>query len=306
MKKTKIFVTGATGFVGSWLVKRLVEEGFEVGSLVRSPSKINPKIPFFQYLDKIHLYPGDLTNQIEVKKAIGSYQPESVIHLAAELTSNDFEKMFRTNVEGTLNVLHSSYESGTKRFLGGSTFKTYSGEEPPYTEENWTLGYGSAYSFTKSLSDLCILNYSDRMTTKVVRCPNIFGGADFDFNGIVQENIRNAILKGEIEIRGDGKGKRDYLYVEDVVEAYLFLLHGDKDSGEIFNIGSGEPISTLEICERIQKGMNPKPRIKVLGLSEDDDQYMSTEKVKRKGYTPRIGIQEGLRKTIEWQRKNIE
>ena len=230
-----ILITGATGFVGSHIVERLVSSNANVMALVRSQ---DPRSYFYsQNLHKksIVVY-GDLKDYDRITSLITRYEVETILHLGAQpivgtALANPMET-FRTNIEGTINILEGARNSKTvKQVVVASSDKAYGkSDKLPYTEDMPLLG-SAPYEVSKSCADLISLSYAQTygMPITVTRFGNIYGPGDLNFNRIVPGAIKAALTNSVLNIRSDGKMLREYLYVEDVVNGYLMLSHACRE-----------------------------------------------------------------------------
>jgi CDP-glucose 4,6-dehydratase len=312
-----VFVTGATGMVGSWLVKDLLAQGAHVVALVRDA---DPQSQLFRsrLIKKVTVINGSLEDLWTLERALNEHEVDTVFHLGAQTiveTARRFPfQTFEANVRGTYNLLEACrlHQSFVKRVVVASSDKAY-GDQPnlPYTEET-TLQGRYPYDVSKSCSDLITQSYFYTYTlpVAVARCGNIYGGGDLNWSRVVPGTIRS-ILKGERPIiRSNGKFVRDYIYVEDVSQAYLRLAEHLVDGavqGQGFNFSIGKPMTVLEIVGVIQKLMHAEhlePIIKNTAKAEILSQYLSSEKAERLlKWKPSCGLEKGLEETISWYRE---
>lgn len=309
----KVLVTGGTGFIGSWLVRKLLEEGAEVTALVKKNDPLGLG-NIGGVKDGIKIIYGDIRDSKEVKKA--AKDKELVFHLAA-ITQVTYsiecpKETFDVNAAGTLNVLEAMRECNENAFLViASTDKVYG--EPvylPIDEEHPLLGK-SPYDASKIAADRMAYSYHKTYGTKVsiIRCSNIYGGADSNILRAVPD-FTYAILKNKQPvIRGNGMHKRDFLYVDDAVNAYMSVAKNQSiANGETFNFGTSMETSVKELARLMAKiaGVKTEPRILGMPLKgEIEKQRLSYRKAKRLlNWKPSTNIEEGLRKTMLWYREN--
>jgi len=312
-KEKKVLVTGATGFVGSHIIKKLVSYGTDVIALVRSQ---DPRSYFYsEGLDKkvINAY-GDLKDHDRIYDIITRYEIETILHLGAQpIVGTAFVsplETFRTNIEGTINVLEGARKSPlVKQIVVASSDKAYGkSEKLPYTEDMPLMG-SAPYEVSKSCTDLISLSYAQTygMPVTVTRFGNIYGPGDLNFNRIVPGAIKAALTNSVLNIRSDGKMIREYLYVEDVVNGYLMLAENiEKTKGEAFNFSSGERLKVIEVVEKIAKVMGKKIETKILNTAKNEipEQYLSSEKVRKLlGWKAGYTFERGIEKTIPWYEK---
>ncbi len=312
-KGRRALVTGATGVVGSWLVKQLLEEGAQVCALVLDH---DPQSEFFRGGDarRCRIVDGRLENMADLSRAIHGFEPETVFHLGAQTqvvaALRDPLYNFESNVRGTYNLLEACrHAPSVKRVVVASSDKAYGESDKPYVEEMPLLGR-NPYDCSKSCTDLIAQCYyhSYGLPVTVARCGNIYGGGDLNWARIVPGVVRWLIRGERPVLRSDGKMTRDYFYVKDAASAYLTLAAavGRKGiDGEAFNFSAEEPITVLALTERIGKlmGQKVKPIIENSARNEIPHQRLSSAKARKVlGWKPRFSLDEGLRETINWYR----
>ncbi|MGH2505530.1 MAG: NAD-dependent epimerase/dehydratase family protein, partial [Ktedonobacterales bacterium] len=224
-----VFVTGGTGLVGSWLVRRLVEAQADVVCLVRDwvPQS---ELAQSRVIERVKVVRGDVRDQALLERSLGEYEINTVIHLAAQtivgIANRNPISTFETNVQGTWALLEACRRSPlVKQIVIASSDKAY-GDQPdlPYDETTPLQGQ-HPYDVSKSCADLISATYAKSygMPVCITRCGNFYGGGDLNWNRIVPGTIRS-VLRGERPvIRSDGSYIRDYFYVEDGAAAYMLL-----------------------------------------------------------------------------------
>lgn len=309
-----IFVTGADGFIGSWLTKVLIGLGSHVTALVRDFNPENSHLGS-KDLKKIRLIPGKLEDFALLERVLNEYEIDTVFHLAAqtlvEVAMRSPLQTFESNIRGTYNLLEACrlHSRTIKRILVASSDKAY-GESPvlPYTEQMPLQGR-APYDVSKSCTDLISLSYSQTYHLPIViaRCGNVYGGGDLHWSRIVPGTIRKLLKREPPLIRSNGKLTRDYLYVEDAVQAYLLMaMKSDQPKviGQAFNFGPEKPYTVLEIVETIQKIMNCsdiKPVVLNGASHEIKDQVLDSTKARTiLGWKPLHSLDQGLIETVNW------
>lgn len=315
-KDRPTFVTGGTGLVGGWLVRRLVEAGADVTCLVRD------WVPRSMLLDegdlaRVNIVRGDVRDQALLERAIGEYEIDTVIHLAAQtivgIANRNPVSTLETNVAGTWALLEACRRSPrVRQIVLASSDKAY-GDQPdlPY-DESTPLQGRHPYDVSKSCSDLIGQMYATSfgLPVTITRCGNFFGGGDLNWNRLVPGTIRS-VLRGERPIiRSDGQYIRDYFYVEDGADAYMTLaeaLAGDRSlAGSAFNFSNEAQVSVLELVARILRLMDStlEPDVRNEATGEIRLQYLSAALAReRLGWAPRFTLDEGLTRTIAWYRR---
>jgi CDP-glucose 4,6-dehydratase len=311
-----VFVTGATGLLGGWLTKRLVELDADVVCLVRDwvPQS---ELVSSRTIERVKVVRGDLRDQRLIERSLGEYEIQTVFNLAAQtmvpVANRNPISTFETNIGGTWVLLEACRRSATvKQIVQASSDKAYGEHKDlPYYEE-YPLNAVHPYDVSKSSADLLARAYAVTFNQPVVvtRCGNFFGGGDLNWNRVIPGTVRSVIRNKVPVIRSDGKFIRDYFYVEDAAEAYLDIVeHIAQDQtlrGEAFNFSYEQPKSVLEIVDLILNLMRSdlKPEIRNEATGEIRNQYLSAQKARKiLGWKPRFTLEEGLNRTIDWYRK---
>jgi CDP-glucose 4,6-dehydratase len=318
-KNKNVFITGATGFLGSWTANRLVEEGASVVILIRDwVSQSN--LVLSTMLDKVAAVHGELEDYFVLERAFNEYEIDTCLHLGAQTIVGTANRSplstFEANIKGTWNVLEAARTSKLlRRIVVASSDKAYGSQEVlPYTEEMELKAF-YPYDVSKACSDLLAISYFHTygLPVAITRCGNFYGGGDLNFNRIVPGTIRSLCFDESPVIRSDGTYVRDYIYIEDAVDAYLTLarmLDHEEVRGEAFNFGTEQPIRVSDLVNKIIKlsGKNHlKPTILGSGKNEIIEQYLSSAKAKRMlGWESRYPLEEGLQKTYHWYEKFFE
>jgi CDP-glucose 4,6-dehydratase len=308
-----VFVTGATGLVGAWLVRQLAAAGADLVVLVRDWVPRSELVSSGS-LDKVRVVRGDVRSQQTLERALGEYEIATVFHLAAQTTVGVANRnpisTLDTNIRGTWALLEACRRSPTvQQIVTASSDKAYGDQETlPYREDTPVLGR-HPYDVSKSCADLLAQMYAKSygLPVCVTRCGNFFGGGDLNWNRIVPGTIRS-VLRGERPvIRSDGRFTRDYLYVEDGARAYVLLAEqlGAKPAlaGEVFNFSYERRMSVLALVDRILEvmGSSLQPDVRNEASNEIRDQYLDAAKARTTlGWKPAFTFDTGLRATIDW------
>ncbi|OLE53298.1 MAG: sugar dehydratase [Acidobacteria bacterium 13_1_20CM_3_53_8] len=313
------FVTGATGLVGGWLVRSLIDSGADVVCLVRD------WIPQSELLraglvEKVKTVRGDVRDKALLERILGEYEIDTVIHLAAQtivaIAGRNPVSTFETNIRGTWALLEACRRSPTvKQIVVASSDKAYGNQEAlPYLEETPLRGR-NPYETSKACADLIAQSYAANygLPLAITRCGNFYGGGDLNWNRIVPGTIRS-ILRGQRPvIRSDGQYVRDYFYAEDGAAVYMLLaeqlVRNPELHGEAFNFSNETGITVLELVEKILAliGSDLKPDIRNQATNEIRCQYLNAEKARRLlGWRPLFTLDEGLRHTIDWYEAFLE
>jgi len=314
-----VFVTGGTGLLGSALAARLVELGASVTCLVRDRV---PQSNLWQSAatEKIRVVHGGLEDGELLLRALNEYEADTVFHLGAQTivgtASRSTLSTFEVNVRGTWNLLEACRRLGTlvERIVVASSDKAYGDSEiVPYTEDLPLLGR-YPYDASKACAEIVAQSFRHTYQTPltIVRCGNLYGPGDLNFNRLIPGTIRSALDGERPIIRSDGQYLRDYLYVEDAAGAYLRLAESMDDSsvvGEAFNFGNEQPVSVLEVVNLILEivdGPSLEPKILNEASHEIRKQYLDCSKARRVlDWRPEFSLREGLERTIPWYRQHL-
>jgi CDP-glucose 4,6-dehydratase len=312
----RVLVTGATGMVGSWLTRRLVDLGANVAALVLDA---DPRTELYRSgtVHSVSVVSGCLEDLTVVERGIVRHEVDTVFHLGAQTIVSAARRSplatFETNVRGTWNVLEACrrHSDLVRRIVIASSDKAY-GEatELPYRED-MPLNGRQPYEASKACADLVTQSFAVTFGLPVAtaRFANIFGGGDLNWSRIVPGTIRSLLRSEQPVIRSDGTFRRDYVFVGDVVEAYLLvadaLLEADL-AGEVFNFSDESPLTVMEMYEAICTAAGfpgTEPLVLNDAPGEIRDQHLSAKKAAAVlGWSPRVTLHEGLGRTADWYR----
>ena len=318
-KNRRVFVTGATGMIGAWLVKDLLAQGAYVVALVLDA---DPQSELYRSSDvnRLSVVNGNLEDFGTLERAINAHEADTVFHLGAQAIVGVAHRAplptFETNVRGTWNLLEACrlHRDLVERVVIASSDKAY-GAQPrlPYTEDMPVAGM-HPYEVSKSAADLIARTYYHTygLPVAIARCGNVFGGGDLNWSRIVPGTIRS-FLRGERPVvRSDGSYVRDYFYVKDASRAYLRLgerLGDPQVVGEAFNFSNESPMSVLDLVAIIQKLMDAshlEPDVRDVAEGEIHSQYLSAARAREQlGWAPEFDLEAGLRETIAWYRQYL-
>lgn len=309
-------VTGATGLLGGWLVRRLLDAGADVVCLVRDWV---PQSEFVRgrLMDRVKVVNGDVRSQSLLERVLGEYEIDTVIHLAAQtivgIANRNPVSTFKTNIGGTWALLEACRRSPTvKQIVVASSDKAYGEHKQlPYSEDAPLMGR-HPYDVSKSCADLIAQSYAATydLPVAVTRCGNFYGGGDLNWNRIVPGTIRSVLRGQRPMIRSDGNFVRDYFYVEDGAAANMILAeHMAHDStlrGEAFNFSNESQVTVSELVDRVLKmmGSDLEPDVRSEAVNEIREQYLSAARAREVlGWKPLFTLDDGLRRTIDWYRE---
>lgn len=312
-----VLVTGATGLLGGHLCHALVERGARVVSLVRD------RVPDSWFArsgtaDRVTQVRGDLTEFRDLERAIVEYGVRTVFHLGAQaivgIARRSPWQTFESNARGTWNLLEAARAAGhVEELVVASTDKVYgTTDQLPYTESHPLLA-SNPYDVSKAMTDMLARSYAITYGMPIVtlRCGNLYGPGDLHFNRLIPELVR-ARLRGETPVlRSTGRAERDFLWIEDAVNAYVSAAERCGDDGvrgEAFNISDGRPWTVLAVAEMIDEVTGVYlPARQIAGTAESEGeialQSLDASKARvRLGWTPTVELRDGIERTVEWYR----
>lgn len=305
LRGKRILITGITGFVGSNLAKKLRSLGAIVYGISRSLAS-----------DKTNLRANMLDYSV-ISNFIKDSKIQICFHLAGEslveLGQNDPYHTFKINTEGTLNILEIARKNALEKIIVASTAHVYGNNKLPYLEE-YTPKPSRPYETSKACTDLIAQSYADSFYLPVLlpRFVNIYGPGDLNFQRLIPKTIK-AVFSNTTPKMWGGKAIRDYLFIDDAINAYILLAKIDMSligNNRIFNFGSDSKISVENLINKIINLSGKKITIeKIEGgrVSEIRSQYVSFRKsTKLLGWRPKTTLEEGLRKTLRWYEKYLK
>jgi nucleoside-diphosphate-sugar epimerase len=309
-----VLITGITGFIGSNIAERLVEEGYDVYGFVRHTSRSSLHL-ISPLLDKIRFIEGDLREYHSVRSAVSSVVPEAVIHLGA-LTPvrHSFENPFpyiKTNLEGTTNLVHSVLEASPKtRLVAASTAEVYGWQAHEPILEETRLNPSSPYAVSKVAADLYLQMATQVYGLKatILRCNNTYGRVGE--RGFIVEYIISSMLANQPVYIGAPNHVRDYMFVNDHVDAYMKALNSEKAVGEVFNVSPGNPVTNIDLARKIAEITGFKGKV-VEGSyppgypirpANIDTEYivLNSKKIRSKlAWKPSVTLDQGLHRVVD-------
>lgn len=317
--RRNVFVTGATGLLGSWMTEELLRRGANVTCLIRD------WVPESRLVNSgsvglVNAVRGELENYDTLARALNEYEIDSVFHLGAQTIVGTALRAplstFEANIRGTWNLMEACrVNPKVARVIVASSDKAYGEQEQlPYTEDA-PMQSRYPYDVSKSCSEFVALSYFHTYQTPVAitRCGNLFGGGDLNFNRLIPGTIRSVLRDEAPVIRSDGKFIRDYFYVRDAVDAYLTLaerLPDERFNGQAFNFSTETPVSVLELVDEILKLTGKThlvPKVLNEASREIQKQYLSCAKAKSMlDWESKYSLEEGLKEAIAWYQKILE
>ncbi len=319
-KNRTAFVTGATGFVGAHIVRFLVEKGAKVVCLQRDGVRAN-SLDIFDLRRRVTVIQGAVEDYDLMSRILNEYEIDAVFHLAAQALVGAANRSplstFEANIRGTYSLLEACRISETvKRIVVASSDKAYGSHKILPYREDFALQGLFPYDVSKTCTDLIAQSFAHtyNLPVTITRSANIYGAGDLNLSRIIPGTILSVLQNEPPIIRSDGSPVRDFIFADDIANAYLLLAENiDETRGEAFNFGSGEPIQMLDLVNKIVQTMGkenvlaPVVMLQTKIEREIDAQYLSSDKIFQKfGWKPEVDLDEGIKRTVEWYQTNFE
>ena len=310
-----VFITGCSGFLGSWLTQELLANGACVIGLVRDWTQ-HSRLITEGFRERMTIVNGGIDDLQTLERTLNEYSIDTVFHLAAQtqvmLANRHPLSTFEANIRGTWNMLEACRRVGcVKRIVVASSDKAYGYQARLPIEETLPLQGKHPYDVSKSCADLIAQSYFHTygLPVCITRFGNLFGGGDINFQRLVPGTIQS-VLRGERPvIRSDGTFVRDYIYVRDAAHAYMSLadlMLEHELTGEAFNFSLEKPLSARELVDLVlarMGRMNLECEVLNQGQNEIPMQMLSARKAREVlGWHPRYTLERALDETIEWYR----
>lgn len=313
VKNSKVLVTGGAGFIGSHLVKKLHSLDFHV---VVVDVAVNPRSLFA--IERLHkkstLIKTDIRDREKVFTLFKKYKPDFIFHLAAEpIVENAYKnpyETFDTNVMGTVNILDAARTiKNLKGVIVASSDKAYGKTKIAYSE-NSPLAGDHPYDVSKSCEDLIAYTYFKTygLPVTITRFGNVYGEGDFHTGRIIPDICDAVNKKKTLLIRSDGSYVRDYLYVADVVNGYIFLMKNMKKAiGQAYNFSSRDTLSVMQLIKKAEKVLNKKIRYKILNTAKNEIpyQHLDDRKIRKLGWKSSYQLSDVLKQVAGWYKKTV-
>jgi CDP-glucose 4,6-dehydratase len=318
LRGRSVFVTGAYGLLGSWLTKELVARGART-TVLRRDAVVATALTLEGTERLVNVVQGEIGDGRLMERIMSEYEVDTVFHLAAQaivgVANRSPVPTFETNIRGTWMLLEACRATGVQRVVVAASDKAYGAHDALPYREDFALLPRYPYDVSKAATDMIARCYwhTFGLPVAVTRFANLFGGGDLNLSRLVPESALAALAGRPPVIRSDGTLERDFLYVEDAVEAYLAiceLLDRGEGMGEAFNAGGDEPHSVLEVVGLMCKvaGTDVLPDVRGTGTppGEIRRQWVDSTKLRSmSGWAPQVGLEDGLRRTIDWYREYV-
>ncbi len=317
---TRVLFTGAQGFIGSWVSEGLLDRGAEVLVLDR-PSSEHSRFRLRGLHERCLPVKADLLDVGSLSRAIEEHGIQAVFHLAAATivgaTTSSPLSTYEVNVRGTWSLLEACRLAGEppQKIVMASTDKAYGvHEDLPYREDSALLPR-YPYDTSKACADMIARSYAHTfgLPVAVTRFGNVFGGGDINFSRLIPGAIRSLLAGERPTMRSDGQMKRDFLYAEDAVTAYLAVadsLDRAEMHGRAWNASLGRPVTVLEIVKELMEiaGRDDEPDVRGEGTphGEISIQWLDSSAIsKHLGWRPEWDLRRGLETTYEWYEREL-
>lgn len=315
----KIVLTGASGFLGGWLINDFLDKSYDITVLRSTKNKLYYQTDSQYFIKEYYKYCReeklDLLDYSSVEKLIKEIKPDVVVHMAAigdiNLTRENPKNTYEVSSNSTLNLLESiRIHSPNTIFLSHTTDKIYSNNLVPF-KENMKFNPTHIYEAGKVSQEYLTKIYSKTygIRSAIIRCGNYFGGYDFNFNRIIPYTIKSVIEGSKIQLRSDGNFTRDFLYIKDAVLINNLLIQSISDNNKKFENGSAYnfslevQISIVDLIRTILKLSKSDIEIEIVSntIHETRDMLLDCGKAKKElNWEPEYSLEKGLLETIEY------
>tara|TARA_B100001559_G_scaffold321014_1_gene335513 strand:+ start:2864 stop:3838 length:975 start_codon:yes stop_codon:yes gene_type:complete len=316
-KTKKALITGSSGLVGSWFVKKLLKENFEVTGISLDNTK-NYLLDSLEIINDFETHYINIENFEKLEKLLNKEKFDIVYHFAAQTqvrdAINDPITTFNSNIKGTWNLLELCRQLDIPIVVASSDKAYGIAETLPY-KEDFRLNGVFPYEVSKSITDMLVNTYkiSYGLTVCTLRCGNIYGGGDLNWDRLIPGVIKWLLNNEQPILRTDGSFKRDWVYVQDVVEAYYLVgnkLLSNEDISTAYNFAGVDYLSVLEVYKslcRVINGEYVEPKYLIDSELEIPDQYLDSSKIENElGFKSRFSLDESIDETVNWYKENLD
>ena len=316
--ESTVLVTGAQGFIGAWLAERLLDDGARV-IVLRRDCEPDARFRTEGVEDRCVVALADVQDYAALVRVLEEHGVDTVLHLAAQTIVGTANRSplatFEANVRGTyvlLEACRAVADAGgaLARIVVASSDKAYGSHELLPYREDFPLQPTFPYDVSKACTDMIARSFATTygLPVAVTRLANVYGGGDLNWSRLVPDTCRALIADRAPVLRSDGSPERDYLHVDDAVEAYLAVaasLDRPELRGRAWNAGWGAPLSARTVVDRLiaVSGRDVEPDVRGAGTphGEIDRQYLDSGAIRAElGWEPRVALDDGLRRTFDW------
>ena len=307
-----VLITGVTGLLGSWMAEKMYGENLQVSGIAIDKTKDN-LLKSKGIYENINIEYFDISNESNLSKYFANNQFDIVFHLAAQTQVIDANldplQTFNSNIKGTWNVLNECLKHNLPVVVASSDKAYGISNTLPYLETHELNGI-YPYEVSKSITDMLVKSYYQTYNLNVVslRCGNIYGGGDFNWDRLIPGVCKWLFNNEQPILRTDGSFKRDWVYVEDVVDAYIqvgsSLFNQDKKISLAYNFAADSYKTVIEVYNEVSKSITGKiiePIYKIDSDTEIPDQYLDSQKIRDElGVRSKITLDKGIKLTVDW------
>ncbi len=310
-----ILITGGFGLLGSNLYKFLTKNKYKVFILDKKKNFLKKN---YQKIERKNIFLGDYLNKAYLEKIIKKNKINVIFHTGAVtqvLSALKYpEYTYKNNIQGTINFLEVIRKQKRKIvFIYSSSDKAYGEKGIKSYKENTCLNSVFPYDVSKSCADLICQSYAKTYNLRIgiLRCGNLYGPGDFNINRLIPEFIISNLKNKEFKIRSNGKLVRDYLYIDDAVNAYYLtmkVLSNKKENLRIYNVGSKYNLKVIEMIKKISFHLKKDIKLKIVNNSKKEirSQKLNYKKISKElKWKQKVNLDVGLQRTVEWYRKYI-
>jgi NDP-hexose 4,6-dehydratase len=307
----RVLITGADGFIGSHLTEKLLSLGSDVSVVIRGPQDPTQfRLRNISHLrDKVKLLQANIANR-DCVPVIKRAEPEVIFHLAADAyVPNSFERPFEvmeTNLVGTMNILHAAMDINAERIVCTSSSEIYGTPEYVPIDEKHPMNPAHPYGASKAAADRFAYAYYNtyHLPISIIRPFNTYGPRHtYD---VIPKFISLALKNENLTIHGDGMQTRDFVYVSDMVDAFLVMGENKKAIGQSVNFGTGKETTITDVAEKIVRISKSNSKIVHIENRVSEVQRLCADYSKAKklfGWAPKVSIDDGLKMNIDFERQ---
>jgi CDP-glucose 4,6-dehydratase len=305
-----ILITGGFGLLGNNLYKFLIKNKYRVFILDKKKNFLKKN---YQKVERKNIFLGDYLDKVYLEKIIKKNKIDVIFHTGAvtQVLSalKDPEYTFKNNIQGTINFLEVIRNQKRKIvFIYSSSDKAYGEVGVKSYKESTCLNSIFPYDVSKSCADLICQSYAKTygLQIGILRCGNLYGPGDFNINRLIPEFIISNLKNKEFKIRSNGELVRDYLYIDDAVNAYYLTMKAllyKKQNLRIYNVGSKYNLKVIEMIKKISFILKKDIKLKIINNSKREIgfQKLNYKKISRElKWKQKVNLNTGLNRTVEW------